>query len=107
MKLQKVINRLQKLHPKEIDLSLDRINLLCVQFEVARAAGVAHRPYLRGVVVRARREQLARRVPPDRVHLVAMAAKVLQVLRLPELAHVNLLIGRARREAVLVAPVDV
>ena len=29
MKLQKVINRLQKLHPKEIDLSLDRINLLC------------------------------------------------------------------------------
>ncbi len=29
MKLQKVINRLQKLHPKEIDLSLDRIKLLC------------------------------------------------------------------------------
>ena len=26
MKLQKIINRLQKLHPKEIDLSLDRIN---------------------------------------------------------------------------------
>ena len=29
MKLQKIINRLQKLHPKEIDLSLDRIKLLC------------------------------------------------------------------------------
>ena len=29
MKLQKIINRLQKLHPKEIDLSLDRIRNLC------------------------------------------------------------------------------
>ena len=29
MKLQKIINRLQKLHPKEIDLSLDRIFNLC------------------------------------------------------------------------------
>ena len=29
MKLQKIINRLQKLHPKEIDLSLDRIKTLC------------------------------------------------------------------------------
>jgi len=29
MKLQKIINRLQKLHPKEIDLSLDRIKFLC------------------------------------------------------------------------------
>ena len=29
MKLQKTINRLQKLHPKEIDLSLDRIKKLC------------------------------------------------------------------------------
>ena len=29
MKLQKVVNRLQKLHPKEIDLSLDRIKILC------------------------------------------------------------------------------
>ncbi len=29
MKLQKIINRLQKLHPKKIDLSLDRIKLLC------------------------------------------------------------------------------
>ena len=29
MKLQKTINRLQKLHPKEIDLSLDRIKNLC------------------------------------------------------------------------------
>ncbi len=29
MKLQKVISRLQKLHPKEIDLSLDRIKNLC------------------------------------------------------------------------------
>ena len=29
MKLQKIINRLQKLHPKEIDLSLDRIRTLC------------------------------------------------------------------------------
>ncbi|MDC3035994.1 Mur ligase family protein [Candidatus Pelagibacter sp.] len=29
MKLQKVVNRLQKLHPKEIDLSLDRIKNLC------------------------------------------------------------------------------
>ena len=28
MKLQKIINRLQKLHPKEIDLSLDRIKNL-------------------------------------------------------------------------------
>ena len=29
MKLQTILNRLQKLHPKEIDLSLDRINNLC------------------------------------------------------------------------------
>ena len=29
MKLEKIINRLQKLHPKEIDLSLDRIKKLC------------------------------------------------------------------------------
>ena len=29
MKLQKIVERLQKLHPKEIDLSLDRIRNLC------------------------------------------------------------------------------
>ncbi len=29
MKLQKILNRLQKLHPKEIDLSLERIKKLC------------------------------------------------------------------------------
>ncbi len=29
MRLQKIVNRLQKLHPKEIDLSLDRIQNLC------------------------------------------------------------------------------
>ena len=29
MRLQKIVNRLQKLHPKEIDLSLDRIKELC------------------------------------------------------------------------------
>ena len=29
MKLQQILNNLQKLHPKEIDLSLDRINKLC------------------------------------------------------------------------------
>jgi len=29
MKLQKIVNRLQELHPKEIDLSLDRIKELC------------------------------------------------------------------------------
>ena len=29
MKLQKILNRLQKLHPKEIDLSLDRVSNLC------------------------------------------------------------------------------
>ncbi len=29
MKLQKIVNRLQKLHPKEIDLSLDRVLNLC------------------------------------------------------------------------------
>ena len=29
MRLQKIVNRLQKLHPKEIDLSLDRIRNLC------------------------------------------------------------------------------
>ena len=29
MKLQKIISRLQELHPKEIDLSLDRIQSLC------------------------------------------------------------------------------
>ena len=29
MKLQKILNHLQKLHPKEIDLSLDRILKLC------------------------------------------------------------------------------
>ena len=29
MKLKKIIQRLQKLHPKEIDLSLDRIKNLC------------------------------------------------------------------------------
>ena len=29
MKLQKILSRFQKLHPKEIDLSLDRIKNLC------------------------------------------------------------------------------
>ena len=29
MKLQKIVNRLQELHPKEIDLSLDRVKKLC------------------------------------------------------------------------------
>ena len=29
MKLQKIVNRLQKLHPKEIDISLNRIKKLC------------------------------------------------------------------------------
>ena len=29
MKLQKIISHFQKLHPKEIDLSLDRIKSLC------------------------------------------------------------------------------
>ena len=29
MKLQKILNRLQRLHPKEIDLSLNRIKKLC------------------------------------------------------------------------------
>ena len=29
MKLQKILSRLQKLHPKEIDLSLDRVRILC------------------------------------------------------------------------------
>ena len=29
MKLQTILNRLQKLHPKEIDLSLDRVKNLC------------------------------------------------------------------------------
>ena len=29
MKLQKIVSHLQKLHPKEIDLSLDRIRILC------------------------------------------------------------------------------
>ena len=29
MKLQKIVDHLQKLHPKEIDLSLDRIKILC------------------------------------------------------------------------------
>ena len=29
MKLQKIVNRLQKLQPKEIDLSLNRIKKLC------------------------------------------------------------------------------
>ena len=33
MKLQKIISRLQKLHPKEIDLSLDRIINLCKKLE--------------------------------------------------------------------------
>ena len=29
MKLQNIVSRLQELHPKEIDLSLDRIQNLC------------------------------------------------------------------------------
>ncbi len=29
MKLQKILSNFQKLHPKEIDLSLDRIKNLC------------------------------------------------------------------------------
>ena len=33
MKLQKIIERLQKLHPKEIDLSLDRIQNLCSKLD--------------------------------------------------------------------------
>jgi len=31
MKLQKILSRFQKLHPKEIDLSLDRIKNLCIK----------------------------------------------------------------------------
>ena len=34
MKLQQIVNRLQKLHPKEIDLSLDRIINLCKKLEL-------------------------------------------------------------------------
>ena len=33
MKLQKIVGRLQKLHPKEIDLSLDRIINLCKKLD--------------------------------------------------------------------------
>ena len=33
MKLQKILVRLQKLHPKEIDLSLNRIKNLCKKLE--------------------------------------------------------------------------
>ena len=33
MKLQKIVSRLQKLHPKEIDLSLDRIKKLCKKLD--------------------------------------------------------------------------
>ncbi len=33
MKLQAILNRLQKLHPKEIDLSLDRIKNLCKKLD--------------------------------------------------------------------------
>ena len=33
MKLQKIVNRLQKLHPKELDLSLDRILDLCKKLD--------------------------------------------------------------------------
>jgi dihydrofolate synthase / folylpolyglutamate synthase len=33
MKLQKIVSRLQKLHPKEIDLSLHRIRLLCQKLD--------------------------------------------------------------------------
>ena len=33
MKLQKIVSRLQKLHPKEIDLSLDRIINLCKKLD--------------------------------------------------------------------------
>jgi len=33
MKLQQIVNRLQKLHPKEIDLSLDRILNLCKKLD--------------------------------------------------------------------------
>ena len=31
MKLQKILSRFQKLHPKEIDLSLDRVRNLCAK----------------------------------------------------------------------------
>ena len=33
MKLQKIVNRLQELHPKEIDLSLDRVISLCKKLD--------------------------------------------------------------------------
>ena len=33
MKLQKIVSRLQKLHPKEIDLSLDRVINLCKKLD--------------------------------------------------------------------------
>ena len=33
MKLQQILSNLQKLHPKEIDLSLDRIKKLCKKLE--------------------------------------------------------------------------
>ena len=33
MKLQNILSRLQKLHPKEIDLSLDRVKNLCKKLD--------------------------------------------------------------------------
>ena len=33
MKLKKIVSRFQKLHPKEIDLSLDRIKKLCKKLD--------------------------------------------------------------------------
>ncbi len=37
MKLQKIVSHLQKLHPKEIDLSLDRIKILCENFKTSNS----------------------------------------------------------------------
>ena len=36
MKLQKIVSRLQELHPKEIDLSLDRVKELCKKLGIPK-----------------------------------------------------------------------
>ena len=85
----------------------DSVYLLGVIAQVAHARTARHRPDFCCVVVGARREQLARRVPLDRVDLVAVAGEAFEVVGLVEFTDINLLVSRARGEAVLVAPVHV
>lgn len=82
------------------------IHLLFVAFEGVHALVLVQRPYFARLVVRTRREELSR-TPPDRVDFLLMALESLHWAILPHSAHVDQLVGRACRKAVVVPPVHI